>query len=899
MLWLGMGLFAAATAEPDPEQAKLPPPAEREVDFVRDIQPIFAQRCNHCHGEDEQEGYLRLDAKAVVMKGGKSGPLLEVGKSADSVLVHRLAGLGTEKRMPLEDDPLSDEQIGLIRAWIDQGAKWPDGVGSAATSVKLHWAYVAPVNPELPSVRDAAWCENPVDRFVLARLEQERIAPSPVIDRERLIRRASLDLIGLPPSVDEVDAFLADESPDAYERLLDRLLASPRYGERWATPWLDAARYADSNGYQRDGHRTIWPYRDYVIQALNADLPFDQFTIEQIAGDLLPEATLEQKIATGFHRCTTVNVEAGTDEEENRTNQIIDRVNVTGTVWLGTTLECCQCHNHKYDPFTQRDYYRLYAFFNSTPKETYQRTKGSAALDFGGPELTLPLEEQVAKERAGIAARRQQVATELEQCLEDEATGLAAWELEMSDSAKADEVQLPANIRKLLEVPANKRKANQSNQLRSYFVGQHAAAKKMQAEMDELQKQLDALAPAATLVMADLDEPRMTTILKRGNFLDPGEAVQLGTPRILPGLSGGEAESRLDLAKWLVDPANPLTPRVQVNRAWAQFFGRGMVASEEDLGTQSEPPTHPELLDWLAVELRDRGWSLKRIHRRIAESATYRQSSRFRSDLAARDPENLLLARGPRMRLSAEAIRDNALAVAGSLSAKMHGPPVYPPQPEGVWRVTGLVDNTYRTSPGDDAHRRGVYTVRRRSAPYPSFSNFDAPDRSACVVKRPRSNTPLQALTLQNDPVYVELAAALADKLLAETPTRRVSEGGTPTRSVSEADMPTRSVSEADIPTRSVSEADIPTRSVSEGISDEQLVYAFRTVLTRRPEAAELSHLRKLFDDAQSRYASDPKAAQQLRGKRPLPEGVDSAAWAAWFNVAHVLLNLDETITKN
>jgi mono/diheme cytochrome c family protein len=335
--------LAVEPAGDEKTERPLPAPVTADVDFVRDIQPVLAERCNHCHGEDEQEGELRLDAKAIVMRGGKSGPLLVAGKSAQSLLVRRLVGLGGEKQMPLDDEPLSDEQIGLIRAWIDQGAKWPDGVGSKATAVKRHWAYIAPSNPPLPPVRNAAWPENAVDQFVLARLEKEGVAPSPAAERERLIRRASLDLIGLPPALAEVDAFLADAAPDAYERQIDRLLASPRYGERWATPWLDAARYADSNGYQRDGHRTIWPYRDWVIRALNADMPFDRFTIEQIAGDLLPEATLEQQIATGFHRCTTVNVEAGTDQEQNRVNQVVDRVNTTGAVWLGTTLECAQC----------------------------------------------------------------------------------------------------------------------------------------------------------------------------------------------------------------------------------------------------------------------------------------------------------------------------------------------------------------------------------------------------------------------------------------------------------------------------------------------------------------------------------------------------------------------------
>jgi hypothetical protein len=853
---LAAGLLAQVclAAEPDSAPSRpLPPAAERQVDFIRDIQPIFAERCNHCHGEDDQQGQLRLDAKALVMRGGKSGPLFAAGRSDESLLIRRLVGLGTEKQMPLEDDPLTSEQVALIRAWIDQGAKWPDGVGSSATEIKKHWAYVAPVSPPLPAVRDSSWPVNALDRFVLARLEKESIAPSAPVSRERLIRRASLDLVGVPPSVAEVDAFVADKAPDAYERLIDRLLASPRYGERWATPWLDAARYADSNGYQRDGHRTIWPYRDWIIQALNADKPFDQFTIEQIAGDLLPDSTIEQQIATGFHRCTTVNVEAGTDEEENRTNQVIDRVNVTGTVWLGTTLECCQCHDHKFDPFTQRDYYQFFAFFNNSPKETYQRTKGAAALDFGGPEVKLPADPKIEKQRQEIAAQKEELEAEIEQCVNDEKTGLAAWLRDMEDADKAEKAKLPVNIRRFLAVEEGKRNKNQRNALRNYFVGLHPEAKKTKAEMDKLQLELDALAPPVSLVMTEMSEPRMTTIFQRGDFLSPGEKVEPAAPAILPKLNADRPRDRLGLAQWLVSSENPLTPRVQVNRAWAQFFGRGIVASEEDLGTQSEPPTHPGLLDWLACELRDGGWSRKQTHRRIVESATYRQSSDFRSDLAERDPNNLLLARAPRFRLTAEMIRDNALAVSGQLVNKMHGPQVYPLQPDGVWRVTGSVDNTYRTSQGADAWRRGVYTVWRRSAPYPSFLTFDAPDRSACAVKRPRSNSPLQALTLQNDPVYVEAAEALADQILKGT------SGAAP---------------------------------------DDRLRFAFRTVLARDPDDAELSQLREILKDARARYSGDAKAARAIAGNRELPAGVRAPGWAAWFNVAHVLLNLDETITK-
>ncbi len=850
----------AAWAEEPVATPKLPPPADRKVDFVRDIQPLLAAKCLACHGPDEQQGYLRLDAKGVVMHGGLAGPLLTVGKSNESLLVHRLAGLGTEKRMPLDDEPLTDEQIGLIRAWIDQGATWPDGVGSPATEVAKHWAYVAPRQQRSPATNDRTWPHGSIDAFVLARLDKEALTPSPPAGRARLLRRLSLDLIGLPPSMAEVDAFLIDDRPDATERQIDRLLASPHYGERWATPWLDAARYADSNGFQRDGHRTIWPYRDWVIRALNADLPFDQFTVEQIAGDLLPSATLDQRLATGFHRCTTVNVEAGTDEEENRTNQVTDRVNVTGMVWLGTTFECCQCHNHKYDPFSQRDYYRMFAYFNSTAQETRPQKPGSAARDFIGPEMELPGDEVSQAAREQLANRRKSLAADLNQCLEDEATGLASWEREMADAERAEKAKLPANIRRILAIETDKRNKNQRNQLRTYFSGQHPPAQAIQVQMNQVDEQLTALTPPTSLVMVELPEPRVTSIFKRGNFLDLGEHVLPGTPRMLPV---AEMENlpvnRLGLARWLVDPANPLTARVQVNRAWAQFFGRGIVASEEDFGTQCEPPTHPELLDWLAVDFVNRDWSLKHVHRRIVQSATYQQASKFRSDLTAKDPSNLLLARGPRLRLSAEQVRDNALAAAGLLATKMHGPPVYPPQPDGIWRVTGQVDNTYRTSQGEDAWRRGLYTVQRRSGPYPSATSFDAPDRSACTVKRPRTSTPLQALVLQNDPVYVAAAKGLADRIVSD---------GNPKRERGSVDA-------------------------------DRLTFAFRTVLARPPTEAELAEVQSILSGARSRYANDVATASQVLGTHELPRDTTPSEWASWFDVAHVLLNLDEAITKN
>jgi hypothetical protein len=471
----------------------------------------------------------------------------------------------------------------------------------------------------------------------------------------------------------------------------------------------------------------------------------------------------------------------------------------------------------------------------------------------------MPADDSLRERRESLAARRRQLAGELNQCLDDDATGLAAWQREMADADRAENAKLPANIRRILALGAEKRNKNQQNQLRAYFAAQHPPAKALQEQLNQLDEQLASLAPPKSLVMVELAEPRTTAIFKRGNFLDSGETVTAGTPRMLPPGNSGSPAGRLGLAEWLVDPANPLTARVQVNRAWSQSFGRGIVATEEDFGTQCEPPTHPELLDWLAVDFVESGWSLKHVHRRIAQSATYQQASKFRSELTAKDPNNLLLARGPRLRLSAEQVRDNAVAVSGLLATKMHGPPVYPPQPDGIWRVTGQVDNTYRTSPGEDAWRRGLYTVQRRSGPYPSATSFDAPDRSACTVKRPRTSTPLQALVLQNDPVYVAAAKGLADCIVSDSSPQR--ERG--------------------------------------NVDAYRLTFAFRTVLTRHPTEAELAELQSILTSARSRYATDDAAVSQVLGKHKPPPDTTPAEWSAWFNVAHVLLNLDEAITKN
>ncbi|GDY19656.1 hypothetical protein LBMAG56_10010 [Verrucomicrobiota bacterium] len=754
------------------------------VDFAREIQPLLASRCLDCHGAEKPKGGLSLASRAAALRGGKSGkPALVAGQPDASPLLARVTTTDADEMMPPKGERLSAAQVTTLRRWIEQGAIWPEDA--------KHWAYVKPVRPPLPAAAElAAPARNPIDHFVFARLRSEGLTPSAEADPARLLRRVYLDLTGLPPTPAEADAFLADRVPGAYERVVERLLASPHYGEKWARQWLDLARYADSHGFQRDDLHDLWPFRDWVIRALNADLPFDQFTLHQLAGDLLARATgstnADLFIATGFHRCAPCNVEAGTDQEENRVNQVFDRVNTTASVWLGTTLECAQCHNHKYDPFTQRDYYRLFAFFNNTARETeFTSAKAMAALKFTGPYLSLP-------------------------------------PLVSENPARPNDTR-------------------------------PAVAKKKNAPAD---------APPRTLVMQELESPRPAAILKRGNFLDPAEAVTPGVPVALHPLAAaagalGEGAaastparlSRLDLARWLGDRANPLTARVVVNRWWAEFFGRGLVASLEDFGLKGEPPTHPELLDWLAVEFMEpsplppaavvaaaappRPWSMKHLHRLIVTSATYRQSSRLTPALLARDDENKLLARGPRFRLAAELVRDNALAAAGLLQLKLGGPPVYPPQPAGLWgaKIGGEKYN-YETSAGDDAWRRGIYTVWRRSSPYPSFVNFDATARTACVIQRSRSNTPLQALTLLNDPVYVEAAAALARRVLREQPT-----------------------------------AD----------NDTRLVHAFRLCLTRTPQPAELAALRRLLTD-------------QLAATKS-----ESAAWQA---VATALLNLDEMITK-
>lgn len=726
----------------------------------------------------------------------------------------------------------------------------PDATPSKAKSD--HWAYTPPKQTALPQVRQRDWCRNGIDLFVLSRLEREGLSPSPLAEKEKLLRRVSLDLIGLPPPLDELNLFLADKSLDAFERAVDRLLASPAYGERWATPWLDAARYADSNGFQRDGHRSAWAFRDWVIRAINNDMTFDQFTVEQLAGDLLPNATLDQRIATGFHRGATVSVEAGTDQEENRVNQIFDRVNVTGTVWLGTTFECCQCHNHKFDPFSQDDYYRLFAFFNNTEIETRELSKGSAARDFYGPSVELSDSPEAISRRQAATVRMQSLTAACEQHEQAHEADFVAWQKSMADAVHAGDPskEITPVLLRILKTAEARRNKKQQQQLKDFFFDRDADLKAMRQELEKAKLEIEQLKPTTSLVMLERAELRETRLLKRGNFEMPGGVGETGTPRELPVWQADLPRNRQGFARWLVRMDNPLVSRVTVNRWWSEFFGRGLHATPEDFGVISEEPLHRELLDWLAVELVRSGWSMKHVHRLIVTSATYRQSAHATAELLTRDPDNRLLTRGARQRLTAESIRAQALAVSGLLARKLGEPPVYPPQPANIWRVTGAVDNKYPNSTGADRFRRGVYTVWRRSSPYPSFVTFDAPDRAACVIKRPRTNTPLQALTLLNDPVYVEAAVSLAELLRTD--------------------------------------------DVATGIDA-----GFRLCLARSASSSETAIVRELWESGCARFEANPSEAKRVLGAKA--SGVNARelpARAAWVSVTNALLNLDELITK-
>jgi hypothetical protein len=987
------------------------------VDFSRDVLPILSDNCFACHGPDrnQRKADLRLDTKQGALRA--DNPVIVPGKSGDSELVTRVTSDDPDEVMPppKSNRRLKLEQIEILKRWIDEGAAWGG-----------HWAYQAPRRPAPPAVITEAWPKNPIDRFILNRLEREGLQPSGEAPRESLIRRVTLDLTGLPPTLKEVDAFLQDRSDLAFENLVDRLLDSPHYGERMAWDWLDAARYADTNGYQGDPTRSMWYWRDWVIDALNRNMPFDQFTIEQLAGDLLPNPSRSQLIATGFHRNHMINGEGGRIAEESRVDYVQDRVETTGTVWMGLTFNCCRCHDHKFDPFMQREYYQLSAYFNSIDE-----SGGTDAYPQARPVLSLPTAEQeqrIAELKMQEQSARQQWA-ELEQQLRstqpewekaiadrsgklvtpewtplvptvmtseggallapapDDAilvsgpnpaqdsisltmtikqpavTGLrlealpdtsfpnsgpgraengnfvlsefkllvdgklvplsavasdyeqpsfpvaaavdgkdeTGWAVasefgkphtalfearfpQLSDAANRPVVirlefrsphvshvlgkfrisvtdspvatfrPIPEGVRTALATAADQRNEAQKKELADFYLNSDAAYEqaKRQAERAQKTREQAEREVATTMILRDLPKPRETFILIRGAYDKFGDKVAPGVPATLPALPDDAPANRLALARWLVSPLHPLTARVTVNRYWQMFFGTGIVKTAEDFGVQGERPSHPELLDWLAREFLESEWNVKHIHRLIVTSAAYRQSSKVAPVLAERDPENRLLARGPRYRLPSWMIRDQALAAGGLLVDKIGGPPVKGYQPPGIWEDATFGQIRYVQEQGEALYRRSLYTFWRRIVGPTMF--FDAGNRQTCTVKLIRTNTPLHALVTLNDVTYVEAARALAQNVLlgsAADDAGRITEG-------------------------------------------------FRRVTARPPNPAELEILSRRLATVQKTFLENEEAAKNLLANgesKPDPK-LNASELAAWTSLATVLLNLDETISK-
>lgn len=719
-------------------------------------------------------------------------------------------------------------------------------VGRAAEKIdpnrgKKHWAYQPPVRPDAPSISDPALVvRNPIDQFILDRLKREGLRPSAEAPKELLIRRVTLDLTGLPPTPEEVDAFLADSSANAYEKVVDRLLASPRYGERMAWEWLDAARYADTNGYQGDPERTMWPWRDWVVKALNDNMPYDQFSIEQLAGDLLPNATLDQKIATGFNRNHMHNGEGGRIPEETRVENVMDRVETTGTVWMGITIGCARCHDHKFDPFSQREYYQLYAYFNNTSEN------GGGRAGQGTPIIEVASEAE--------RARLDELNRQIKLVAKDVATIEAKFLAFIQNKAAPSLIVIAFKpITDDLKQAPEKRTSAKLKELGTKFQKSNASYAKALANLDRTIAERDRFSNALprVMIMDELPKPRDTFLLTRGAYNKPADKVSAGVPASLPPLLEKSPNNRLALAKWLVDPKHPLTARVTVNRYWQTFFGIGLVKTVEDFGRQGEQPSHPELLDWLATEFVRSKWDVKAMHRLIVTSATYRQSSKVTPDLLERDPDNRLLARAPRFRMPSWMIRDQALAASGLLVDKRGGPSVKPYQPSGVWEEATFGKKTYQQDKGESLYRRSLYTFWRRIIAPTEF--FDAATRQTCTVKSVRTNTPLHALVTLNDVTFVEAARTLAQRVL-EKP-------GTP---------------------------------------EQRIETAFRLVIARKPTSEEKKILTELLGKMRATYDSDLEAAQRLLkvGESKRNEKLDAREHAAYAAVCTMILNLDETLTR-
>ena len=964
--------------------------AAETVSFNREIRPILSDNCYACHGFDPKtrEAGLRLDTfeGATADNGGVTA--IVPGDVKKSELWHRIHSTDPDEVMPppKTHKTISAEQKAKLRKWIEQGAPY-----------ERHWSLVPPAAAAIPAVKQTEWPRNPIDHFVLAQLEEKGLKPSPEAVKESLIRRVTLDLTGLPPTLPEIDAFLADTSPDAYEKVVDRLLASPHYGERMAVDWLDAARYADTNGFQVDRDREIWAWRDWVIGAFNRNLPFDQFTIEQLAGDLLPNPTLDQLIATGFSRNTMLNEEGAIDPEEFLNEYASDRAETTVAVWLAQTLNCCRCHDHKYDPLTARDFYSMKAFFNNVP-ELGAGNYGASIRVNSPPQIKLPapeIEAEIAKLRAEML-QLENASAEAAKAPQNQAASTVAWTVLAPTALQAaggatltiqpdgavlasgenpaqetymvtapvtlgtvsairvealPDDSLPArgpgravngnfvmtDVRMAVDPPAAAaRPVGFNAAVAAFSQEQFPAAHAIDADQSSgwaIQPELgkphaavfaldapitvepgstvtltlgfhsphanhqlgrfrlaltDAPSPAATvasqlaatksqaadqiaalkkkigeleltipttLVMAEMPKPRPTFILTRGAFNQPAEKVEPATPAVLPPMTADLPRNRLGLAKWLVSQENPLTARVTVNRFWQQVFGYGLVKTSEDFGSQGQSPSHPELLDWLAMDFTAKGWDVKRLMKLMATSATYRQGAAFTPQLVENDPENRLLARSGRNRLMGEFIRDQALAVSGLLANKLGGPSVKPYHPPGIYEqlTGGGTTDTYVPGTGEDLFRRSLYTYWKRSVPHPAMLSFGTPFREVCAIQRPRSNTPLQALNLMNDPTYVEASRFLAVRMME-------SSAGTPQR----------------------------------------LAFGFRSALARAPRPAEMTILERAHQRALADFRADPEAAKALLavGTKPADPKYDPAELAALASVAGTILCMDETVTK-
>jgi len=1004
-----------------------------KVDFNRDIRPILSDNCYACHGPDsnKRKAGLRFDIKEAALAKLKADNFAIVpGDVARSVLIERITSTDEDERMPplKTGKHLTDAQIDLLRRWIAQGAEW-----------KPHWSFLKPDRPSLPGIQNKRWPRSPIDHFILARLEREHLSPSGVADKTTLLRRVTFDLTGLPPTPEEVDAFLLDDSTMAYERVVDRLLQSPRYGEHEARYWLDAVRYGDTHGLHLDNERSLWPYRDWVVAAFNRNEPFDQFTVDQLAGDLLPNATQDQQIASGYNRCNVSTSEGGAIDEEFYVRYAVDRTETTSTVWMGLTVGCAVCHDHKFDPISQREFYQLYAFFNSANEKAMD---GNALLP--PPMIKLPTPEQQARLAelneavAPVERRMREAAEKIEYAepprkpaakdrsdfvwLEDDFpkdakveadgaplrwiegeqvhsgkralartdTGLAqdfftkavppllvgsqdsffayayidpankpkaimlqfhtsgwlhranwgdedaiaygdkgttgkllmgelpkagewvrlevdvaklgllpgtkidgiaftqfggtvhwdragiltatpqedlsgvsqlAWEQQEAAKGKSE---LPGDVRDALKLAAKRRTPEQKQRLREYYIANvyepaRATFDPMLKEIATLRKQRDDLENSlpATMVMAEMEKPREAFILKRGQYDQRGDPVPRGVPGVLPPLPSGDTTNRLDFARWLVSPGHPLTARVTVNRFWQQFFGTGLVKTAADFGAQGEWPSHPELLDWLATEFMESGWDVRHLLRLIVTSATYRQASSATAELLRRDPQNRLLARGPRFRLDGEQIRDNALYVSGLLVEKMGGRSVRPYQPPGIWEAVGYTTSTtakFTQDHGEALYRRSLYTFWKRTAPPPYLTTFDAPSREKYCVRRERTDTPLQALITMNDPAYVEAARHLSGRMIQH-----------------------------------------------HKASDDRLDFGFRLVTARHPSSSEKAVLKEALQKYLTKYKKDVEAAKKLIavGESPVDEVMNPTELAAYTMVASLLLNLDETLNKN